>query len=107
MAPRKEVAALSTRPLSNGVTMTTTSRLFQAHFPALLPGVALAIALVALASPARSESIDLSCANAESQSSSIRLQVDTDRRTVLLDQDLHAATFTSSRWACRRATQKF
>lgn len=120
---------------------------------------ALAMVLVVQASPARSEMIDLSCGNSEVQNSSIRLQIDTDRKTVLLDQESHVATeisaqfikferqvlparvspkghdlrpvlskgtidrvagtafitsesdhghiFSSSRWACRRATQKF
>jgi hypothetical protein len=137
--------------------MVQISRFFQASFPAtLLRSTALAIALIVLASPARSEMIDLTCAGTESSSNSnVRIQIDTEQRTVVetwgtgtaqyrttmisdqfikfSDQNMHdsddvfsegtldriAGTlsinstnskgfiFSSNRWTCRRATQKF
>jgi hypothetical protein len=64
-------------------TMVSISGFFQAKFSAtLLRGAAIAIALLVPVSPARGETIDLTCASTES-SSNVRIQVDTEQRTVL------------------------
>lgn len=57
--------------------MTPKSKLFQAGFSA-----ALAIAFLVLASPVRSETIDLTCALTGEGNVTIRLLIDTDRRAV-------------------------
>jgi hypothetical protein len=63
--------------------MVLKSGFSQANFSAtLLRGAAIAIALLVPASPARSETIDLTCASTES-SSNVRIQIDTEQRTVL------------------------
>jgi len=61
--------------------MVKKSIFFQASFPTLLlRSAALAIALLVLASPARSETLDLACANTHESGGTIRLQIDTGRR---------------------------
>lgn len=61
--------------------MTPHFGFFQASFPAaLLRSVALAIALLMQASPARSESIDLACTADGGHSA--RILIDTDNRSV-------------------------
>ena len=62
--------------------MVQISRFFQARFPAtLLRSTVLAIALIVLASPARSETLDLACATTD-HDYNIRIQIDTDRRNI-------------------------
>ena len=62
--------------------MVQISRFFQARFPAtLLRSTGLAIALIVLASPARSETLDLACATTD-RDYNIRIQIDTDRRNI-------------------------
>lgn len=61
--------------------MAPKSRFFHASFSAtLLRSGALAIALLVQASPARSETLDLACANTHESGGTIRLQIDTERR---------------------------
>lgn len=63
--------------------MAPKSRFFHASFSAtLLRSGALAIALLVLASPARSETIDLACASTSEDGVAIRLLIDTDHSTV-------------------------